>query len=124
MVFQHFRKSVLFLAENEEGIVPNSMSEGYFPRHHRRVGRACDRNRGECSLEKDALFCEAVDYRSLRSRVTVATEMVGPGRVDRDDDDVDGIDFLPASGEWQCQRRKEEKDGKIPEGHGRGKVLE
>jgi hypothetical protein len=59
-------------------------------REHRREGRQRPRRRADRGLEEHALACERVDARRRRARIAVATEMIGPERVERDDDDVRG----------------------------------
>jgi hypothetical protein len=63
------------------------MLRGKAAGEHRRVGGKGERAVGVGVLEEDPVAAESVDLRGRDARVAVGGQVVGPQRVDRDEDD-------------------------------------
>src|SRR5919201_6240580 len=57
-------------------------------------------------LEHDTLGCEPIEIRRARLAVAVRTEMIGAGRVERDEENVRRRRPLRAAGAWQSKRNR------------------
>ena len=72
----------------EAGLVHNTMLRGVDPGEHRSVSRGRPDRRRERIPEQNRLLGKTVQKGRRRSVVSVAGHVIGPQRIDRDEDDI------------------------------------
>ena len=77
------------VAQLKRAVVPDAVDERIDAGHQAGVGGQRDRRRRHAVLEQRALGGEAIDVGRGPLRVTVTAEMIGAGRVQRDQQDVE-----------------------------------
>ena len=87
-VLEDLRHRDVLLGHDEDGVVARAVHERVGPREHRRVRGQGQGRRRDALREARPLGGEAIDVGRPGRRVPVTAQVVGPGRVDRDEYDV------------------------------------
>ena len=91
---EHFGQGRLVVAEGRVAVDPDAVVSRIHAGHDRAVGRERQRRRRGRLLEENAPAGDGVQVRRRNAGVPVAGQMVGPGRVEGDQDDVRLLDAV------------------------------
>ncbi len=111
---EHLGQGRLVVAEGRVAVDPDAVVGRIHPGHDRGVGRERQRRGRGRLLEEDAPAGDGVQVRRRYAGVAVAGQMVGPGRIEGDQDDVRLLDAarLPKGGDAGGRRARDElEDG-------------